>query len=206
MANRWGKVEAVTDFIFLGSKITADCDCSHEIKRDLHLGRKAVRKLDSILESRDITLWKKACLVKAMVFPVVMYWCKSWITKKLRCFWTVVLEEILESPLDSNEIKPVNSKGNELWIFFGRTDAENEAPILWPPDAKSRLIGKDWCWERFSVAGEGGKRGCDSLMASLTKWTWVWAYSGKEWRTGQPGILQSVGSQKVRYDLATEQQ
>ena len=137
--------ETVTDFIFLGSKITADGDCSHEIKRLLLLGRKVMTNLDSILKSRDITLPTKVRLVKAMDFPVVMYGCgceESWAPKHW-CFWTVVLEKTLESSLDSKENKPVNNKGNQIWIFTGRTEAEVEAPILWPPDMKSQLIGKD---------------------------------------------------------------
>ena len=110
--------------------------------------------LDSILKSIDITLPTKAYLVKAMVFPVVMYGCESWTIKKAECwknwcFWTVVLEKTLESPLDCKEIQPVHPKGNQSWLFTGRTDAE-ETPILWPPDAKNQLIwkdhdvGKDW--------------------------------------------------------------
>ena len=141
-------MQTVTDFIFLGSKITADGDCSHEKKRCLCLARKAMTNLDSILQSRDITLPTKVRLVKAMVFPVVMYGCVSWTIKKTEHYWTVVLENTLESPLDCKKIQPVNPKGNQSWIFTGRTDAE--APILWPPDAKSWLIrkdpddGKDW--------------------------------------------------------------
>ena len=108
-------VETVSDFIFLGSKITADGDCSHEIKRHLLLGKKVMNNLDSILKSRDITLPIKVCLVKAMVFPVVMYGCEldceeSW-APKIWCFWTVVLEKTLESPLDCKEIQPVYPKG-----------------------------------------------------------------------------------------------
>ena len=141
MANRWGKMETGIDFIFVGSKITADGDCSHEIKRCLLLGRKAMTNLDSILKSRGITLPTKVPFVKAMVFPVVMYGCKGWTIKKTECqswcFWNVVLEKILASPLDSKEIKPVNPKGNQSWTFIGRT--KTEAPILWPPDLKSRL-------------------------------------------------------------------
>ena len=100
-----------------------------------------------ILKSRDITLLTEVCLVKAMVFLVVMYGCQldykeSWVPKN-GCFWTVVLEKTLESPLDCKEIKPVNPKGNQSWIFIGRTDAEAETPVLWPPDAKNRLISKD---------------------------------------------------------------
>ena len=148
-------METVTDFILRGSKITADGDCSHEIKRWLLLGRKAMTHLDGLLKRRDITLPIKVHLVKAMVFPVVMYGCESWDYReswvlKNWCFWTVVLEKILESPLDCKEIQPVHPKGNQAWIFIARTDAETETPILWPPDAKNWLIwkdpdaGKDW--------------------------------------------------------------
>ena len=137
----------VTDFIFLSSKIIADRDCSHEIKRLLLLGRKAMTKVDSILKSRDITLATKIHLVKDIVFPVVMYGCEldykeSWGPKNW-CFWTVMLEKTLESPTDCKEIKPINPEGNQSWIFFERTDAEDETPILWPPDVKNSLIGKD---------------------------------------------------------------
>ena len=142
-------METVRDFIFLGSKIPADGDCSHKIKRHLFLGRKAMSNLDSILKSRDITLPTKVRLVKAMVFPVVMYgWMweldykESWVPKNW-CFWTVLLEKTLESPLDCKEIQPVNPKGNQSWIFIRRTDAEAEILVLWPPDAKNWLIGKD---------------------------------------------------------------
>ena len=118
--------ETVAEFIFLGSKITADGDCSHEIKRRLLLGRKVMTNLDSIFKSRDITLVTKVCLVKAMVFPVVMYGCESWDYKeswtlKNWCFWTVVLEKTLENPLDCKEIQPVHLKGNQSWLFIGRT-------------------------------------------------------------------------------------
>ena len=146
MANRWGKMETATDFIFLGSKITADGDCSHEIKRCLLLGRKAMTNLDSILKSRDVTLPTKVHLVKGMIFPIVVYGCESWAIKKAQhknwCFWTVVLlEKTFESPLDCKEIKPVNPKENQFWIFIGRIDTE--ASIFWPLNVKSWLIGKD---------------------------------------------------------------
>ena len=139
-------METVTDFIFLGSKITEDSDCNHEIKRCLFLGRKAMINLDSIFKSTDMTLVTKVHLVKAMVLPVAMYRCESWTIKKAEhwricCFWTVVLEKTLESPLDCKEIQPVHPEGNQSWIFTGRTDAET--PILWPPDAKNWLTGKD---------------------------------------------------------------
>ena len=134
--------------LFFGvSKITADGDCSHEIKRRLLLGMKVKTKLESILKSRDITLPTKVHLVKAMVFPVVMYGCEldykeSWAPKNW-CFWTVVLEKTLESPLDCKKMQPVHHKGNQSWIFIGRTDNESETLVLWPLDAKNWLIGKD---------------------------------------------------------------
>ena len=123
-------------------------DCSHEIKRHLLRGRKVMTNLDSILKSSYITLPTKVWVVKAMVLPVVMYGCESWIIKKAECqkswfLWTVELEKTLESPLDSKEIKSVNPKGNQSWIFIGRTDAEAWAPVLWPPDVKCQLTGKD---------------------------------------------------------------
>ena len=170
MVEKW---KTVADFFFLGSKITADGDSSHEIKRHLLLGRKAMTHLDSVL--------MKPYIVKAVAFPVVMgmwemdhkkgYVPKNW------CFWTVVLEKTLESPLDCREIKPVNAKGNQPWIFIGRTDAKAETPIPWPPDVKSWLNrkglddGKDWGQE------EKGKTGWDGWMASPTQWTWVWENS-----------------------------
>ena len=188
-------METVRDFIFLDSKITADGDCSHEIKRYLLLGRKAMTNLENILKSRDITLSTKVCVVKA---PVVMYGCKSWTIKKAVsknwCFWTVVLEKTPESPLDCKEIQPVNPKRNQSWTFTGRTDAETEAPILWPPDVKNWLIrkvpdtGRDWRQEEkgttedemvgwhHSLDGHkfewalGDGEGQGSLLASCSPW------------------------------------
>ena len=139
-------VKSVTDFILGGSIITADGDCSHEIKKRLLLGRKVMTNLDSILKSRDITLPTKVRLVKAMVFPVVMYGeldCEeSWAPKNW-CFWTMMLEKTLESPLDCKEIQAVHPQGNQSWIFIESTDVEAETPILWPPDVKKWLIWKD---------------------------------------------------------------
>ena len=117
--------------------------------------------------------------------------------------WTVVLEKTLEGPLDSKEIQLAHSKGNQSWILIGRTDAEAETPILWPPDAKNWLVGKDSRWERLK-AGEGDNRGWDGWMASPTQWTWVWVNSGSWWWTGRPGMLQFMGLQRVGHDWATE--
>ena len=138
-------METVTHFIFLGSKITTNGECSHEIKRRLLLWRKAMTNLDGILKNRDFFLLTKFCLVKSVVFPAVMYGCESWTIKKTGAaelmLWTVGLEKTLESPLDCKEIQPANPKGNQSYIFIGRTDAE--AAILCPPDANSQLTGKD---------------------------------------------------------------
>ena len=128
-------VETVTDFILRGSKVTSSGDCSHEIKSRLLLGRKIMTNLDSILKSRDITLPTKVCLVKAMVFPVVIYGCESWTIKKAEapkywCFWSMMVEKTLESPLDCKETQSVHPKGNQSWIFIERTDAKAETPIL----------------------------------------------------------------------------
>ena len=141
-------VETVSDFIFLGSKITADGDYSHEIKRRLLLGRKVMTNLDSIFKSRDITLPTKRPSSQGYGFSSSHVWMweldhkESWALKNW-CFWIVVSEKTLESPLDCKEIKPVNPKGNQSWIFIGRTDAEAKAPILWPPDVKNWFTGKD---------------------------------------------------------------
>ena len=140
-------VETVTEFIFGGSKITADGDCSHEIKRCLLLGRKAMGNLDNIWKSRDITLTTKVHLVKAMVFPVVVYGYESWTIKRAEHWRTDAFElwccRRLESSLDIKEIKPVNPQVNPSWIFIGKTDSEAETPIHWLTEVKNWLIGKD---------------------------------------------------------------
>ena len=139
MGKQWKQCQTL---FFGGSKITADGDCSHEIKRRLLLGRKLMSNLDSVFKSRDITLPTKVRLVKAMFFPVVMYGCESWTVKKaehrrIDAFELLVLEKTLETPLDCKEIQPVHSKGDQPWDFFGRNDAKAETPVLWPPHAKS---------------------------------------------------------------------
>ena len=154
MTNRWGNngktMETVSDFIFSGSKITVDGDSSQEIKRCLLLGRKAMINLVSVLKSRDkrYQFADKGPYSQSYGFSSGHVWMwdldhkEGWAPKNW-CFWTVVLEKTLESPLDCKEVKPVNPKGNHSWIFIEGTDTEAEAPILWPPDVKSWLIGKD---------------------------------------------------------------
>ena len=131
---------------------------------------------------------------------------KESIALKNWCFWSAVLEKTLESPLDSKGTQPVHPKGNQSWIFIGRTDAEAEAPILWPPDVKNWLthLKRPWCWERLKAGGEGDNRGWDGWMASLTRWTWLWVNSGSWWWAGKPSVLQSMGSQRVGHDWATD--
>ena len=146
MANRWEMIDTVRNFIFLDSKITVDGGFSHEIKRCLLLGRKAMTNLHSILKNRHYFA-TKVCIVKVQ-FSSSHVWMweldhkESWVPKNW-CFWTVVLEKTLESPLDCKEIQPVHPKGDQSWWFTGRTDAETEAPVLWPLVVKNWLIGKD---------------------------------------------------------------
>ena len=178
-------VETVADFIFWGSKITADGDCSHEIKRHLFLGRKAMTNLDSILKSRDITLSTKVCLVKAMVFPVVTYGCESWTIKKAECRGIDIFElwcwrRLLRVPWVARrsswsilkEISPEYSLARLMLKlklqYFGhlirRTDSLEKTLML-----------------RKIEGGRRNDRGSDGWMASLTQWTWIWANSGSWW-------------------------
>ena len=148
MAHKGGNNGNSDRLIFLGCRITADDDCSRDIKRRLLLERKVMTNLDSTLKNRDITLPTKVHLVKAMVFQIVMYGCESWTIKKpehrkIDAFELWCWRRTLENPLDSKEIRPVNSKGNWYWTFIGRTGAEAEAPVLWPSDANDWLIWKD---------------------------------------------------------------
>ena len=186
-------------------------DYSHEIKRLLILGRKAMTNLDSILKSRDIALSTKIHTVKTMVFfsSHVQMWelghKGGWAPKKW-FFWTTVLKKTLESPSDSKEIKSVNPKGNQSWIFIGRTDAEAEAPIVWAPDAKSQTIGKDP--DSGKDWGQEEKGETEDYMVGWpsTQWTRVCSNSRRCWRTGKSDVLQPMGSQIVKHDWATEQQ
>ena len=195
MGNSWNR-----DFIFWGSKITADSDCSHEIERRLLLGRKAMTNLDSILKSRDSSSQSYG-FSSSHVWMWESEYKENW-APKTWCFWTVVFEKTLESVLDCKEIQPVHPKGNQSWVFTGGTDAET--PVLWPPDAKSWFIGKDPDAEKDWRQKEKGMTGWDGWMASLTQWTWVWVSSGSWWWTGKPGMLQSMESQRVGQDWATE--
>ena len=160
MGKQWTQLQTL---FWRGSKITADGDCSHEIKRHLLLGTKAMTNLNSILKSRDITLLTQVCIVKTMVFPVVMYGCDSWTPKKAECWRTNAFElwRRFLSLLGCKMVNPVNPKGNQPWIFIGRTVAESETSILWSPDAKSLLTGKDLMLRNIEGKRRRGGRGWD---------------------------------------------
>ena len=179
-------METVTDFLFLDSTITADGDCSHEIKKMLAPWKKSLINLDSVLKSRDITLPTKVCIVKAMIFPLVMYGCESWTIKKAEprnwCFQIVVLEKTLESPLDC-KIKSGNPKGNQYWVFIGSVHwfwSWSSKPLATLCD-KLPHWKRPWCGERLKAGGEVDNRRWDGWMASLTRWMWVWASFGRWW-------------------------
>ena len=148
--------------------------------------KKSYDKPRQHIKKQDITLPKKVCIVKAtFFFPSSHVWmwdldCKESQVPKNWCFWTVVLEKSLESPLDWKEIKPVHPKGNQPWIFIGRTVVA-ETPVLWPPDAKYWLTGKSWYFERLKAGGEGDDRGLDGWMVSPMGWTWVGARFRSWW-------------------------
>ena len=189
-------MEKVRDFTFLGSKITADGDCSLEIRRCLLLGRKAMTNLVSILKT-DITIWTKVHLVWELDHK------EGW-TLKNWCFWTVVLEKTLESPLDCKEIQPVHPKGNQSWIFTGRSDAETEAPIRWPSDGKNRLI------EKYLNAGEDWRQK-EKRMIKDEMVGWHHRFNGHEFEQA-PGVGDGQGSlvcchswgRRVGHDWVTE--
>ena len=178
-------METVTDFIFLGSKITADDYCSHEIKRCLLLRRKFMTNIDSLLKSRNITLPTKACLVKAMVFPVVMYGCESWTIKKAEC-WRIDVSELWywRRPL---RVPWVARRSNKSFLKEISSEYSLEGLMLkWKLQYFGHLMGrtdsleKPWCWERLKAREEGDDRGWDGWMSSLSQWTWVWA-SSRSW-------------------------
>ena len=188
-------VETVTNFILEGSKITADGDCSHDIKRCFLLG-KVMTNLDSILKSNKSPSSQNYGLSSSHVWMWELDYKESW-TLKNWCFWTVVLEKTLESPLDSKLIQPVHPKGNQSWIFIGKTDAEAETPILWPPDVKSWLIwkdpdaGKDWRWNEKGMTEDEMVDGItDSVNLSLSK-LWKLVIDREPWCSAAHGVTKS---------------
>ena len=198
-------VETVSDFIFWGSKITSDSDCSHKIKRLLLLRRKVMTNLDNILKGRDITLPTKVRLVKAMVFPVVMYGCESWTVKKaehwridafeLWC-WRRLLRVPWTSRTSNQSILKEISPGCSLEGLMLKLKPQYFGHLMWRVDSLEKTL---------MLGGiEGDNRGWDGLMASPTRWTWVWVNSRSWWWTGKPGVLRFMGSQRVGHNWATE--
>ena len=209
MGNRWENNGNSVRLYFLGFKITEDDDCSHEIKRRLLLGRKVTTNLDSIFKSRDITLPTKVHLVKAMVFPVVMYGCESWTVKKAECWrvdafelwcWRRLLRVPWTARRSNKSILKETSPGvhwkDWCWGWNSSTLA------TWCEELSHWK--RPWCWEGLGAGGEGDNRGWDGWMASPTGWTWVWVNSGSWWWTGRPDVLGFMKSQRVRHDWATE--
>ena len=170
MANRWGENVNSDRLYFWGSKLTLDGDCSLDIKRCFLLRRKTMTNLDSVLKSRGITANKGPY---SQNYGFFHYLCESWTIKKAEHWRTDAFQlrcwRRLENSLDSKEIKPVNPKDNQPWIFIGRTDAEAETPLLWPLDGTSWLSGKDWCWQRFTGKGATGMRWLDGTIDSMNK-------------------------------------
>ena len=206
MGKRWKQCQT---FIFLGSKIIADGDCSHEIKRRLLLGRRVMTNLDRVLKSRDITVPTKVRLVKAMVFPVVMYGCESWTVKKaehrridafeLWC-WRRLLRVPWTARTSNQSILQEISPGCSLEEMMLKLKLQYLGHLMW------RLTHwkRPWCWEGLGSGGEGDNRGWDGWMASPTRWAWVWVNLGSWWWTGRPGVLQFMGSQRAGHDWLTE--
>ena len=186
---------------FWGSKITADGDCSHKIKRSLFLGRKVMTNLDSILKSRDITLPTKFYLVRAMVFSVVMYGCESWIIDAFELWcWRRLLRVPWTVRRSNQSILKEISPG---WSLEGMVLSWNSSTLA--TSCKELTHWKRlWCWEGLGAGGEENNRGWDGWMASPTQWTWVWVNSGSWWWTGRPGMLQFMESQRVRHNWPTE--
>ena len=212
MADRWRNNGNTERLYFLASKITVDGDCSHEMKRCLLLGRKAMTNIDSILKSRDITLPAKVCLVKALAFPVVMYGCENWTIKKaeyqrIDAFELWCWRRLLRVPWKARrsnqsilkEISPEYSLEGKDWCWSWNSN-------IWPLDAKNWLIGKALGkgWERLKVGSEGDNRGWNDWMTSPMQWTWVWVDSRSWWWTGKPGVLQFMGSQRIEHEWVTE--
>ena len=196
--------------IFGGSKITSGGDCSHEIKIWLLLGKKVMTNLDSFFQKQRHYFANKGPSRQGYDFSIShvcmcdLDYKESWALKKW-CFWTVVLEETLESPLDCKEIQTVYPKGNQSWIFIGRTwcwSWKSHTLATWCEELTH--LKRPWCWERLKAGGEEDDRGWDGWMTSLTQCTWVWVNSGNWWWTGRPSVLQAMGSQITGHNWATE--
>ena len=202
-------VEMVVDLIFLGSKITADGDCSHEIKRCLHLGRKGETNLDSILKSRDVSMSTKVRVVKAMVFPVVMYGCESWTIKKaeprrIDAFEQWCWKRLLNIPWTARRCNQsiLKEMSPECSLEGLMLKLKLQYLATWYKELSH--LKRPWCWERLRAGGEGDVRERDGWMPSPTQWTWICVDSGSWWWTRRPCVLTFMGSQRVEHDWATE--
>ena len=215
MGKQWKQCQTL--FVW-GSKIIADGDCSHEIKRRLLLGRKIMTNLDSIFKSRDITLPTKVCLVKAMFFPVVMYRCESWTVKKaeyqridafelwhqridaFELCWRRLLRVPWTARRSNQSILKEISLGCSLEGLMLKLKLQYFGHLMWRVDSleKTLMLGG------MRAGAEGDDLGWDGWMASLTRWMWVWVNPGRWWWTGRPGVLWFMGSQRVAHDWATE--
>ena len=203
MADKWGNNGKSDRLSFLGLKITAVGDWSYESKRHLLLGRKAMSNLNSILKSRDITLPTKVCLAKALVFPVVMYGCESWIIKKAECWradavemwcWRKLLRvHWIARRSNQSILKEISP---EYSLEGLKLNSKAETPILWPPNEKN-WFSIPWFWERLRAGRGGNDRGWDGWMASLIQWTWVWVDSGSWWWTGGLARCGSWGGKEL---------
>ena len=204
-------METMAYFIFWGSKITADGDFSHEIKRSLLLGRKVMANQDGILKSRHITLPTNVCLVKDTVFPVVMYGCESWTIKKAECqridafelwCWRRLLRVPWTARRSNQPILKEISPGFSLEGLMLKLKLEYFGHLM--TRIPLATWKRPWCWERLRAGGEGDSRGRDGWMASPTRWTWVWVNSRNCWWTGRSVVLRSVGSQRIGHEWGTD--
>ena len=206
MGRQW---KQVSDFIFLGSKITADGDCSHEIKRHLLLGRKVMTNLDRIFKSRDITLPTKVRLVKAMAFPVVMYGCESWTVKKSEhwridafelCYYRRLLRVPWTARRSNQSILKEISPGCSLEGLMLKLELQYFGHLMQRADSFEKTL----MLRKIEGRRRRGWQRWNGRMALPTQWTWVWGDSGSRWWTGRPGVLWFMGSQRVRQDWVTE--
>ena len=206
MANRWRNSGNSGRLHFWGAPKSLHMVTEAMKLRCLLLGRKVMTTQDSILKSRDINLLTKACLVKAMVFPVVMYGCKSWTIKKaehqrIDAFELWCWRRLLRAPWTAKEIQPVHPKGDQgsLEGLMLKLKLQYFGHLMW----RMTHWKRPWCWEGLRVGGEEDNRGWDGWMASPTRWTWVWVSSRSWWWTGKPGMLQSMVLQRNRHDWGT---